>query len=333
MAGILASNFSVSNLTFADRLAPTGEAYVRYAAWLPAAKHVRVSTDQPTATPLVRMGEWWLKREDENVVGSHKFRSLSYQLATVYSTGGRAAVLSSSGNAAIAASRYAATAGVRLLLLLSPDTPPAKLAALTHSANVTVVLSSRARRLAKYAATRYKLPDLRPSVDPNAAIGLRTLGFEIYEQLPTVANIFTFVTSGASLLGIYQAFVELRKLGAIARLPRLYGVYSLGTLAGTLAGGGVDTLHAALTPALTATGGALVAVDDSAIVTTRQQFAVQGITTSAEGSASCAAATEVRPAGETVVILSGAERAPATVDTTRFHRAESFAEIDALLQA
>jgi threonine synthase len=239
-------------------------------------------------------------------------------------------VISSSGNAAISASRYAAAAGIHLFVFVSEQTPLGKLAALTTE-NTTLILSSRPLRLAKYAAAHFDLPDLRPSVDGAAAIGFRSLGFELFEQQPEVANIFSFVTSGASLRGIHQAYEKLVALGAVDKIPKLFGVYSTGKLAGGLSGGGADRL-ASIQEICAQSGGALVEITDTEIESARTALTEQGIETSDESVASYAAAEKMKPVGQTVVVLTGKKWANVEVDLSKFQRAETFAEVDQLIQ-
>ncbi len=316
----------MSNTKFEDVLdTKSKDSFWRYAKLLPVGNCTQISSQQTKPTVLEQLGDLLLKREDQSITGSHKWRSLVYQLSCLKSAGVEAAVLSSSGNAAISASHYAAATGVKLFVFLSDKTPVAKLAALTHSPQTTFVLSSRPLRLAKYVAAHYHLSDLRPSVDTNAITGFQTLGYELYEQDSEITNIFTFITSGASLRGIANAYQKLVKLTVVDKPPRLYGVYSSGELAGGLSGRGAEQLDE-LKTICEQSGGALVEVADAETQSTQAK-----VSTSTEGAASLAAAEKVKPTGKTVVILTGCDWPAATPDLGGFEHAENFAEVDKII--
>lgn len=283
----------------------------------------RLSSGQDEFTPLSRVGDLLIKREDKSITGSHKFRSLVVQLSCLLASGQTRAVLGSSGNAAISASRYAAQAGVKLLTFLSEKTAPAKLAAI-RTENIVPVLSGQPLRLTKYAAAKHKLPDLRPSKDPNAAVGFRSLGFELFEQNPKIENIFTFATSGASLRGIFEAFQKLVVLRAVDKVPRLFAVYSEGALAGGLSGGLKDKKQ--LEKICEQGGGELVEISDKEISSREHDF-----DTSAEGIASLIAAEKVKPSGQTVVIFTGRKWPKGKFDLNNFLHAENFADVDRIV--
>ncbi len=302
----------------------------RYSALLSADAIQQIPSQQTQPTALEQHGKLLLKREDTSVTGSHKWRSLAYQLSCLKSAGTKVAVLSSSGNAAISASYYAQQSGLKLFLFLSTKTPPAKLAALIHSPSVIPILSDRPLRLAKYAAAHFQLPDLRPSVDTNAVIGFQTLGYELYGQDSALTNIFTFVTSGASLRGIFNAYTQLVKLEAMSKLPRLYGVYSSGQLAGGLSARRFEQLEQ-LKAVCEASGGALVAVADSEIIAAQCELTNANIRTAAESAASLAAAKQMNPTGKTVVILTGRAWSASEPELSKFLRAENFAEVDSII--
>jgi threonine synthase len=269
-------------------------------------------------TPLVKYKNYWLKREDLSPTGSHKFRSLLYQLAKLRENNITTAVLSSSGNAAISAAKYAQTAGVKIFILLSKKTAPAKLSALSKQLNKNVIpiLSTRPLRLAKYFAAKYKIPDLRPSKDPNAALGFRSLGLEIFQQNPQTQNIFSFFTSGASLQGIFATYNELLQSKQIKKIPRLFGVYSSHSLA--------KNQIEKVAKICKKSKGKIIEISNAEIYTIRQKF----LNTSNEGIANFCAAEKIQPIGTTVIILTGKNWSKQNFDANNFLFAENFAEID-----
>jgi threonine synthase len=146
----------------------------------------------------------WLKREDLNPSGSHKARGAAFQVSALAAAGQRTLVISSSGNAALAAAAYSAAAGLRLVAILAPGTPPAKLAALRRM-GAALFVSERALGLARDVAEATGWPNLRPSVDPLAVPGYLTLGWELAAELPERADLFLFVASGATMVGLFRS--------------------------------------------------------------------------------------------------------------------------------
>ncbi len=170
----------------------------------------------------------YLKREDLNTLGSFKSRALAYQVSYYKNLAHKNLVISSSGNAGICAAKYCDVAGIKLICLISPNTDIAKKAELSKT-NAVVIESSKAMRLANYLSAKYKIPNLRPSVDDISLIGFETLAYEIFEQSGQFLekfSIYTFVTSGSSLIGIYNGLKKLFDLGFITKIPTIFAVMS-----------------------------------------------------------------------------------------------------------
>ncbi len=164
------------------------------------------------------------KREDLNPVGSHKARSLAYQVSGAWAEGRRELVISSSGNAAVAAAAYCSLAGIRLYAFVPLQVAPFKLAQLRRF-GAEVIVSGQALNAAKRAARRYGLLNLRPSTDDRSIEGFKSIACEIYEKGDEIDALFTFVTSASSLIGIGRAFLTLRdELKALERMPELHAV-------------------------------------------------------------------------------------------------------------
>lgn len=314
----------MSTASFQNRVSLQKQSFWRYEKLLgniPA--DCQIDSQQLQPTPLEKVGDFWLKREDLSPTHSHKFRSLIYQLSFLKSKGISKAVLSSSGNAAISASYYAKAAGIKIFTFLSDKTPVEKLAAI-QADNIIPILSSKPLRLAKYAIKHFKLPDLKPSQDPAAAVGFETLGFELFEQNPAIQNIFSFATSFASLRGMQKVYEKLLEMSEIKQLPRFYAVVNDGKLAGELSGQPVDNRVDSFE---------VVHSTDADILSTRQHSLSTQLSTqlSNESVASITAYLKTKPTGESVVISTGKLWQDAEVNLTKFERAESFADVDRIV--
>ncbi len=149
-----------------------------------------------------------LKREDLNPGGSHKDRGLLYQIAACRAEDDhpRTFVLSSSGNAAVAAASVTRVTGDRLLAFVSPRTAPAKARRLRTS-GADLVVSDKPINFARYATRVFGLTDLRGTKDPRAATGYRSIAGELAPFRPD--HVLTFSSSGTSMRGIAEGFAQL----------------------------------------------------------------------------------------------------------------------------
>lgn len=277
----------------------------------------------PSVADRIGVAQLWVKRDDLSAGGSHKARSLAYRVSLARARGEHTLLLSSSGNAAVAASLYCAAGDVRLLAFVSPDTSPVKLAAL-HRAGTTIVRTERPRNLARYASRVFGIPNLTPSLDDLSIEGFKTIGLELHEEAPDATDFFTFATSGSSLIGTARAATGTR-WGA-----RLHAVGAGG--AGTLAGAldprfdsgsmprssragllGIDDSPRAddARACMQASGGRGWVQRDDEIDEAHRWLADAGIDTSAEGAANLSAVARARREGglgrdsRVVVMLCG----------------------------
>ncbi|MHB1575567.1 MAG: PLP-dependent lyase/thiolase [Candidatus Dormibacteria bacterium] len=289
-----------------------------------------------------------LKREDLSPTGSHKARSLGLLVSDLLARGQDQAVISSSGNAAVAAAAYAREAGIKVLCLISPLTPRVKLEAILEQP-VTVVASSQPVVLLHHASTSWGLVDLRASTNPLGPAAYRGIAAELAESGPWLA-VFTFANSGATALGIHRGFqlmgepqpqlhvVEGWPGGEMTRpwyrdaeehLPS--GVGDLGTRRSRLA--------PAVRRAMRQSGGRGWRVSREEMEAVREQAASLRPGTSWEGLAALAAARRWAqtegPRGAVGVLLTGAENqldpSPHPAISRVVPVAENPAELDTVL--
>lgn len=264
---------------------------------------------QEKFTPLVKVKianrEFFLKREDESNVGSHKFRPLSYQTAYLLQNGFSLATLSSSGNAAIAMSQISSQYPLKSFIFISPNTPQAKKCAI-RTENSVIIETLHAPRFSNYLAKKMNIPQLRPSKDDNAVEGYKSLGFEIHEQNKDVDAIFFCITSGASLIGVYEAWQQILSESAKvenAKIPALHCVFGPGNFA--------PHRLSRLKEIVTNTGGEIWELNENEIQTAKSVFFENSIQTSIEGVKAFGAAQKalLKYKYKTpVVVLSGKKR-------------------------
>jgi threonine synthase len=186
-----------------------------------------VTTLTTGAEPLLKLNikHLYFKREDESLTGSLKDRSLAYQVSLAKQNKKKELVISTSGNAGIAAAAYCQKAGIKLYVFISPETEKEKVIEM-QKYDPIIIKSKRAIRFANYLSAKYKIENLRPSVNNSSIEGFKSIAFEIFENLGKVEAIFTFVTSGSSFIGIGRAYKYLWETGEIESLPKLYAVQS-----------------------------------------------------------------------------------------------------------
>ena len=167
----------------------------------------------PALARWAGVGELLLKREDLNPTGSHKDRGATEQISGCLRRGQRVAVISSSGNAALAAAARGKEFGVTVVALLSPLTPPAKVDAI-RAAGGRVVVTTKPINFAIRLSRVCGWPDLRPSQSEDALRGFTTLGVELAAEVAEGVPLFGYASSGTT----YEAVGEALRV-AHRRLP------------------------------------------------------------------------------------------------------------------
>lgn len=149
----------------------------------------------------------YLKREDLHPYGSHKGRSIPYMIDGYEKKGKRNFVISSSGNAAIAAVKSIG-AGSYLIIFVGKKIDPEKLKRLNSSIfghhNIELKQVENPKQLAIQEAIKTNAVNLRQSTDDTALIGYKSLAEELM-QIPNLQAVFVPTSSGATAqaLGLY----------------------------------------------------------------------------------------------------------------------------------
>ncbi len=249
------------------------------------------------------LGKLWLKDDGRNPTASFKDRASAVAVAHAQEIGVDVIVTASTGNAGAALAGMAGAAKMPAVILAPKTAPPAKIAQLLiFGARVVLVEGTYddAFDLTIQAAERFGWYCRNTGFNPFTAEGKKTAAFEICEQLSIESNgesfakerwltpdaVFVSVGDGNIISGLHKGFKDLHTLGWIDRIPRLYGIQSEGSAAiynAFQAGSeeilpvSADTLADSISVdmprdglralrAATETGGAYVAVPDSAIM-------------------------------------------------------------------
>ena len=225
--------------TPADR-APT---LWRYREMLPVRDPAKALSLGEGYTPLVhasRLGRiegfemLFIKDESINPTGSFKARGLAMAVSRAHELEVKAVSIPSAGNAAGAASAYAALAGMSSYVFMPRDVPElfaAECRAL--GAEVTLVdgLITDCGRVAAQGVRELGRFDLSTLKEPYRLEGKKTMGYELAEQAGwTLPDVIIYPTGGGTgLIGMWKAFDEMEGLGWIdSKRPRMVAVQSEG---------------------------------------------------------------------------------------------------------
>ncbi|REJ74593.1 MAG: threonine synthase [Planctomycetota bacterium] len=191
--------------------------------------------------PFAAFERLLIKDESFNPTGSFKARGMSAAVTRAVALGAKAVALPSAGNAAGAATYYAAKAGIECFLFMPEDTPPANIIeSVVGGAHVFLVngLISDCGKIVRHGCERFGWFDLSTLKEPFRVEGKKTMGYELAFDLADLAGeselrlpdvIFYPTGGGTGLIGMWKAFDEMERLGWIdSRRPRMVAVQAEG---------------------------------------------------------------------------------------------------------
>ena len=272
-------------------------------------------------TPVTRIAaqpQLLLKRDDHNPTGSHKDRAAAFQVARAAHRGAAGVVISSSGNAGIATSRYAELHNLPAWICVHPETDADKLAAIDGD-TTTLIVTERAINTAKLLSRELSIPNLRPSTSDDALIGYGSLGDEIAGI--ECEHVVLFATSGATAVAV--ANISCARHGATRQVHFVQGEGNAALVqpdaaitdasAHSAAAGrlGVRRSRRAreLIRAIEATGGRGHVASSNDVADARRELLEAGIDVSDETAANYAVARQIaaeHPNQSVLCVISGA---------------------------
>lgn len=159
----------------------------------------------------IGLEELYFKREDLHPLGSHKGRSIAYMIDHYLRLGDRNFVISSSGNAAIAAATYIRklNSHITLDIFVGQKINREKLAILKElsNENIRVLLKERPLQALFAAVAEENKRSLRQSVDDIALLGYESLATEIIQE-KGVSAVFVATSSGTTAQALAQYFED-----------------------------------------------------------------------------------------------------------------------------
>ncbi|MDR1522554.1 MAG: threonine synthase [Endomicrobium sp.] len=215
----------------------------KYRKYLPVNEKTPIVSLCEGNTPLIQAknlakeigfkGQIYFKFEGLNPTGSFKDRGMTMAVSKAVESGSKAIICASTGNTSASASAYAASAGIKCVVLI----PEGKIAlgklsqALMHGAEVLEIDGNfdKALNIVKELSTKY-LITLVNSVNPFRIEGQKTASYEICESLDKAPEYqFMPVGNAGNITAYWKGYKELnnenpKKYG----LPKMMGFQAAG---------------------------------------------------------------------------------------------------------
>ena len=200
----------------------------RYVEVLPPPPYVSLGEGM---TPLLHarragasigLGNLFIKDEGLNPTGSFKARGLSAAVTVALNLGAQTLAIPTAGNAGGALAAYAASAGLRSVIVMPADTPAANvLECRAFGADVRKIpglISDCGKYVAEHKSANGWF-DVSTLKEPYRIEGKKTMAYELFEQFDgRLPDVIIYPTGGGvGLIGMWKAFDEMQALGWIGR--------------------------------------------------------------------------------------------------------------------
>ena len=202
----------------------------RYAAAIRVPGADRVSMGEGL-TPLIKSplltGGARFKCDHLMPSGSFKDRGTTVMLSYLRSVGVDRILEDSSGNAGSSIAAYAVYGGMRCRILVPDGAPLAKRVQIAATGVEVITVPGPREAAATLARTMGRdIFYAGHNLQPYFLEGTKTLAFEIWEQLGHVAPdaVIAPIGQGSNIMGCHLGFAELRAVGSIETVPRIFGV-------------------------------------------------------------------------------------------------------------
>jgi threonine synthase len=225
----------------------------RYRELLPIRDDANIFSMGEGGTPLLRsenlaamlgLRHLYIKDERQGPTGSFKDRQAALAISTMREMGIKEAVVSSTGNVAIAYAAYAARARIKMWIFTISSVPVEKMREMTiygaELVKVTGTYDQAKQVAARFAESKGLFLD-RGIRSFAAKESMKTMAFEMAAQLaeiygPTSGDIpwrtpdwyVQAVSGGLGPIGVMKGFRELERFGLSRGLPRLANIQSSG---------------------------------------------------------------------------------------------------------
>ncbi len=196
-------------------------------------------------TPLYRsttlganlgLSNLFFKDDGRNPTASFKDRASTFVVAKARELGVQIITTASTGNAGAALAGAAAAAKMPAVIFVPETAPQAKIAQLLIFGSRVILVKGnydQAVALCLAASKEFGWYCRNTAYNPYTVEGKKTASFEIVEQLGWQApdSIFVSVGDGNIISGLWKGLRDLRTLGWIAKMPKLFGIQAEGSAA------------------------------------------------------------------------------------------------------
>jgi threonine synthase len=173
--------------------------------------------ESPVLARQVGVSRLWIKDEGRNPTASFKARGMSAAVTRARALGARGLVVPTAGNAGAAVAAYGAAAGLPVRVYAPATTPPTILMivrALGADLQLVDGHIGDAGRLARAYAAESGWTDVSTLREPYRLEGMKTMGYELFEQLGRLPSAIAYPTGGGEgTIGIWKALQEMRAWG------------------------------------------------------------------------------------------------------------------------
>jgi threonine synthase len=208
---------------------PHGTGLWRYRSMLPVAPSISLSEG---SSPLVRRRdteeEIYLKVEGDNPTGSFKDRGSTVVISNAYNRGYKTTTVASTGNMGASVAAYSAYANLAAKVFIPTGMPQEKVAQITaYGAELVPVEGGFVQAVEKAKEEAAHGAYLASTgLNPYFIEGLKTIAFELYEQMGVPDKVIVPTGTGGILTAIFKGFEELRSLGVTRTVPQMIAVQS-----------------------------------------------------------------------------------------------------------
>lgn len=191
-------------------------------------------THSPRLSKALGLPHLHFKEDNRNPTSSFKDRASAVVIAVAQEKGCEIITAASTGNAASSLAGLCASVGIKTVIFVPKSAPEAKVTQLLiYGAQVMMVDGTYddAFELSLEATKQFGWLNRNTGFNPYCLEGKKTVSFEIWEDLGYKAPdvVLVSVGDGCIIAGIGKGFLDLKRMGLIEKLPRLYAVQAEGS--------------------------------------------------------------------------------------------------------
>lgn len=209
---------------------PKGRGIWRYESMLPRFK-VKISLGEAN-TPLIK-SKWytrmlgvniWFKDEARNPTGSMFDRVSALMASHILSSGFRKVITASDGNMGASLLAYLAGTDVKIKVIVPRNVDLGKKAQMELYGGEIVVYGEYLDESVEYAlkiAAMEGYYNATVEINPLGYTALKTIAYEIYEQMRKPDTVVVPAASGTTAYALYRGFKDILELGLIDSIPKI----------------------------------------------------------------------------------------------------------------